>query len=118
MVSIETSVLKIDFDVKLREDDLGLFVLSRLKLLEWLDILVVSHHIKETEHGFHMWFEVYPKLEDGEIALIQCLIGDDQKRCKFNFLRNEANVFHEFNALFSKKLPKRKKGGEIIGEKV
>jgi len=112
------TVLKLDVDIKMDEALLETYVMSRLRMVEDLGYTITHHTFRKTEHGYHFWIHLVQELGDEEACRLQFLVGDDHKRCKFNFLRNEAKVFHEFNALFSKKLPKRKRGGENIGEKI
>jgi len=102
----KTSTLKIDVDVAMNEALLNAFIHTRLKMLEELGYTVVGHKSRRTKKGYHFWFEVLGELKDSEACSLQFLLGDDQVRCRFNFLRNDAGVFQHFNALFSKKLKK------------
>jgi len=108
----KTTTLKIDVDVAMNEALLNAFIHTRLKMLEELGYTVVGHKCRKTKKGYHFWFEVLGELKDSETCSLQFLLGDDQVRCRFNFLRNDAGVFQHFNALFSKKL-KRVEHGEV-----
>jgi len=110
------SVLKIDVDVKENEALLERFIISRLWILEKLGYTPIGHNVKETTNGYHLWFEVEEELTDNESCDLQFLLGDDQKRCRFNYMRNEAGVFKTFNALFNKKLKRNGKGNWVESE--
>jgi len=102
----KTTTLKIDVDVAMNEALLNAFIHTRLTILEELGYTVVGHNYRKTKKGYHFWFKVLGELKDSEACSLQFLLGDDQVRCRFNFLRNDAGVFPHFNALFSKKLKK------------
>lgn len=104
------TVLKFDVDVKMSEELLERFVMTRLYILEALGYTPISHKIAETVKGVHAWFEVLETLTEDQMCDLQFLLGDDQPRCRFNYLRKEAGAFKQFNALFSKKL--KHKGGD------
>jgi len=104
------SILKIDIDVKMSKDLLYKWVKTRELMAEWLGYPIIRMPIAPTEKGYHVWVHFRETLSDTEMAELQFLLGDDQKRCRFNFLRNEAGVFKTFNALFSKKLQRKHRG--------
>ena len=104
------SILKIDVDVKRSKDLLYKWVKTRELMSAWLGHTVIRMPMVETEKGYHIWVHFRETLSDTEMAELQFLLGDDQKRCRFNFLRNEAGVFKTFNALFSKKLHRKHRG--------
>ncbi len=103
------SVAKIDVDIKLKPEAFKLWLETRKWIIERLGYRLEKVNIKETEHGYHVWFKIKEVIPDEALAVLQFLLGDDQKRCWFNFLRVEANAFKQFNALFNKKYKKRGK---------
>ena len=97
------TVLKIDVDVKMDNVLLIDFLSTRLAILEKLGYELLDVNYRETKHGFHFWFKIAEDLDDKRKAEVQFLLGDDHRRCEFNFFRAKAGVFNDFNALFSKK---------------
>jgi len=106
-----TQILKVDVDVKMSPELLHVFIMTRLKIIEACGYTVVKHRKTTTEKGYHFWFRTLEPMTDSEACALQFLLGDDQVRARFNFLRNEAGAFKQFNALFNKKL--KLKGGEV-----
>jgi len=100
------SILKLDIDVKMSEELLKKFLLTRYCILDFLGYFIEDAKVKETKKGYHIWIHLEGEQTDREIAELQFLLGDDQIRSRFNFLRLDAGVFHQFNALFSKKVRK------------
>ncbi len=100
------SVAKVDVDIKLKPEAFKLWVESRKWIIQGLGYRLEKVNVKETEHGYHVWFKIYETIPDDALAVLQFLLGDDQKRCQYNFLRAEANVFKQFNALFNNKYKK------------
>jgi len=84
------------------------FVTSRLWIVEQQGYTLIGHNYRKTEKGFHFWFETLETLTDDEANVLQFLLGDDQPRVRYNSLRNEAGVFKDFNALFNKKLKRKR----------
>jgi len=103
------SVAKVDVDVKMDKELLGKFIATRRLIIAWLGYTLEYWRCAETEKGYHFWFKLKEELSDKELCDLQFLLGDDHSRCRFNYLRLEANCFNEFNVLFSKKF-KGKKG--------
>jgi len=101
------SIAKFDIDVKMSQDLLDKFIETRLVIVETLGYTPICHSIVETEKGYHFWIEVLETLKERELAELQFLLGDDQIRCRFNFLRLDLGVFSWFNALFSMKRKRR-----------
>jgi hypothetical protein len=97
------SIAKIDIDILMDEPLLSKFIETRLAILKALKYTCRTYRIKRTEKGYHFWFRIDEKLGPRERADLQFLLGDDQSRVRFNYLRIEANCFDDFNALFSKK---------------
>ena len=97
------SVAKIDIDVKMDEWLLTAFIFTRKKIIEAFGYTLTDVKVASTEKGYHFWFHIKEQLTDKELATLQFLLGDDQTRCKFNFLRLEAGCFKQFNCLFSRK---------------
>jgi len=97
-------VAKVDIDLILDDDLRHKFIKTRKAIIHYLGYTFVAYREKDTEHGFHFWFTVAEDLTARELAELQFLLGDDVKRCAFNFLRESAGVFNHFNALFSEKL--------------
>jgi hypothetical protein len=97
------SIAKIDVDVKMSYDLLEKFIKTRKAIIYTLGYTYVTHNITKTEKGYHIWFKIFENLTDKELCELQFLLGDDQTRCKFNFLRLEAGCFKQFNALFNRK---------------
>jgi hypothetical protein len=102
------SIAKIDVDIQMSTELAHRWLKTRLAILESLGYLVSQYHLLKTAKGVHGWFHVYQALTDTEIAELQFLLGDDQKRCRFNFLRDEAGAFKQFNALFNKKYKRQR----------
>jgi len=100
------SIAKVDVDLRNRPQTFGLWVRTRKWIIEKLGYTLEKVNVRETQHGYHVWFHIAESVDDQTLAVLQFLLGDDQKRCKFNFLRWEAGAFDNFNALFSKKLKK------------
>jgi len=101
------SIAKIDLDVKLEPYLLLKYIATRKAIVETLGYTWEDFNVAETNKGYHIWIRIAEKLSDEELAELQFLLGDDQKRCKFNFLRLEGGAFRRFNALFSKKAKRR-----------
>lgn len=97
------SIMKFDVDVKMDGELFKAFVFTRESIIRDVGYEYVKARYRETRKGYHFWFYVAEKLTEKESAELQFLLGDDQARCRFNFLRCEAKVFRAFNALFSKK---------------
>jgi hypothetical protein len=98
------TIVKIDIDVKMDKELLYKFITSRIAIMKALNYTPCYYEYKETEKGYHFWFGIEEELSDKEICDLQFLLGDDQPRCRFNYLRFEAGCFKQFNVLFSKKL--------------
>ena len=113
------STAKIDIDIKMNHDLLEKFIQTRKAIIKVLGYTLLEERMKETQKGFHFWFTLKENLTDKQLCDLQFLLGDDQTRCKFNYLRLEAKCFNQFNALFSKKFKnnqnKNKNGGKDEG---
>jgi hypothetical protein len=97
------SIAKIDIDIKMDDNLLEKFIQTRKAIIQKLGYTYITHNITKTEKGYHIWFKIKEKLNDKDLCDLQFLLGDDQTRCKFNYLRLEAGCFRQFNVLFSKK---------------
>jgi hypothetical protein len=97
------SVAKIDVDVRMSKSLLENFLKTRREIIRLLGYRMIEEKMQETQKGYHFWFTLLDNLSDKELCELQFLLGDDQTRCKFNFLRLEAGCFNQFNALFSRK---------------
>jgi hypothetical protein len=97
------SIAKIDVDIKMDEWLLTAFIFTRKKIIEAFNYTLTDINVTPTEKGYHFWFHLKEELSDKDLCVLQFLLGDDQTRCKFNFLRLEAGCFKQFNCLFSKK---------------
>jgi hypothetical protein len=97
------SIAKIDVDVRMNDDLLEKFIQTRRAIIYKLGYTYITHNITKTEKGYHIWFKIADNLTDKELCDLQFLLGDDQTRCRFNYLRLEAGCFKQFNALFNKK---------------
>jgi len=106
------SIAKFDVDIQMSEKLLEKFVYTRLRIVECLGYTPTGHQCIVSEKGYHFWIRVREVLSDQELCDLQFLLGDDQPRCRFNYLRDDAGVFRVFNALFNKKL-KRGHHGEL-----
>ena len=102
------TIAKIDVDVKMDNVLLVQFLGTRLAIIEHLGYHLKDVRWRETTHGYHFWFEIEENLTDNELANLQFLLGDDQIRSKYNFMRVKGKAFRDFNALFSKKVKKRR----------
>jgi hypothetical protein len=100
------SILKIDLDIQLAPPELILYTYTREVILKSLGYHVISIRKVKTQKGYHFWIEVLEDCNDYEIALLQLLLGDDVRRAKLNFYREQYNAFKDFNILFSKKVYK------------
>jgi hypothetical protein len=98
------SIAKIDVDLAMDRPLWQKFLETRKAIIEELGYILVDVKVAKTSKGFHFWFHLEETLRDKEMCDLQFLLGDDQPRCRFNYLRNDAQVFPHFNALFSKKL--------------
>jgi hypothetical protein len=103
------SIAKVDVDIQNRPDTFQVWLDLRVLLIEKCGYHLVKTRVSETAHGYHVWFHLAETLEPQRLAELQFWLGDDQKRCKFNFMRAEAGVMHSFNALFNKKLKHKRK---------
>jgi hypothetical protein len=103
------SIAKIDVDIRLDKALLQDFIKTRKAIIETLGLILNSVAYQKTKKGYHFWFTIEQELTNKQLCDLQFLLGDDQNRCKFNYLRLEANCFKQFNVLFSWK---EKKGGE------
>jgi hypothetical protein len=101
------SVAKIDVDVKMPPNLFLNWVATRIFVCDFLGYKLKDLKFQHTKKGFHFWFHLEQNLSDRELADLQFLLGDDQSRAKFNFLREEAGIFRAFNCLFSKKVDRR-----------
>ncbi len=102
-----STTLKIDIDIpQLKKDKklLQTFIDTRLYILQKLQIPVEKINYQETQKGYHFWITINAEPTDKDICDLQFLLGDDQTRCRFNYLRLEAECFRQFNVLFHKKL--------------
>lgn len=105
------SIAKIDVDVKLSQDLLNRYVTTRLAMVNKLGYRVIGYKVAETGKGYHVWIRVLQRLSEKELAELQFLLGDDQIRCRFNFLRLDMGAFSWFNCLFNRK--KKRKWAEL-----
>jgi hypothetical protein len=97
------SVTKIDIDVKMDKILLENFLKTRREIIRLLGYTLLEEKIQETQKGYHFWFTLLENLNDKELCDLQFLLGDDQTRCRFNYLRLDAGCFRQFNVLFNKK---------------
>jgi hypothetical protein len=97
------SIAKIDIDVKMNEQLLNMFIATRKKIVEALNYTLMDVQATATEKGYHFWFILKEQLNDKDLCDLQFLLGDDQVRCRFNYLRLEAGCFNQFNVLFNRK---------------
>jgi hypothetical protein len=100
------SIAKIDVDVKMDERLLYKWIITREAIIRRLGYTLVDWKMRKTKKGYHFWLYFREKLTDKELCDLQFLLGDDQVRSKFNFLRLEAGAFNQFNVLFSRKYKK------------
>lgn len=103
------SIAKIDVDIKMDRPLWDKFLATRKAIIERLGYILVDVKVAKTSKGFHFWFHLKETLTDKEMCDLQFMLGDDQPRCRFNYLRNDAGVFDHFNALFSKKSKRTRK---------
>lgn len=96
-------ILKIDLDLKPRPHELALWESSRVVILSTVGYHVVSITKVHTRKGWHFWISILEELTDYEVALLQFLCGDDPRRTRLNFYREDYNSFGKFNILFSRK---------------
>ncbi|MBS7270390.1 MAG: hypothetical protein KIH10_16335 [Candidatus Freyarchaeota archaeon] len=106
------STLKIDIDIpELKKDKtlLQTWIQTRKAILEKLQIPIQKIRYTETQKGYHFWITINCQPTDKGICDLQFLLGDDQTRCRYNYLRLEAGCFKQFNVLFNKKLKNHNK---------
>lgn len=108
------SVAKVDVDIKMDQQLLSKFIKSRLAMLRSLNYTCRYYNYRQTAKGYHFWFIINEHISDKDLADLQLLLGDDQTRAKFNYIRVEAGVFKPFNALFSKKKRRKKKWRKLL----
>ena len=94
---------KIDVDVKMDDELMRKFLITRKALIYVLGYTYIDHTITPTEKGYHFWFNIKEDINDKDLCDLQFLLGDDQVRSRFNYLRLEAGCFNQFNCLFSRK---------------
>jgi len=100
-------ILKVDIDIKMNKRLLREFIETRRVILSYLGYNVRSIVAQETEHGYHFWIDIEDHVDQKRKAELQFLLGDDQRRARYNFLRAELQAFDTFNALFSEKIKER-----------
>jgi len=98
-------ILKIDQDLKVPEEWIEKWKISRVALLKSLGIEVKEIITQESKRGYHHWIHCESKkeLSDEEINMLQFLCGDDPGRVYINSLRIKRGV-KNWNKLFSKVL--------------
>jgi hypothetical protein len=97
------STAKIDVDVKMSKTLLENFLKTRREIIRLLGYTLLEEKMQETQKGYHFWFTLMENLSEKELCDLQFLLGDDQTRCRFNYLRLDAGCFKQFNVLFNKK---------------
>jgi hypothetical protein len=97
------SIAKVDVDVMMDDALLERFIATRVAMLEYLGYTLVKVNYRKTAKGYHFWFWLKEALSDKELCDLQFLLGDDHKRCRFNYMRYEMGSFRPFNVLFSVK---------------
>ena len=113
MQTVTTRVLKIDLDIKHEYAEkynlIQLFVETRKRLLESLGHKAIQIEVKKTQHGYHIWIELEKPVTVTEALILQFLLGDDHRRCNFNFLRLEVDEETAllYNILFDWKQKRR-----------
>jgi len=106
------SVAKIDVDISLSPTLLAKFLETRKKIIEEMGLTLAHVRHRYTGRGMHFWFHLAEELTEEELCDLQFLLGDDQVRAWYNYLRLELGGFKWFNALFSRKFPRKGGGGE------
>jgi hypothetical protein len=99
-----TNILKIDIDVKVSRTELELWVCTRKLLLKHLGYTVKKVKVTNSKKGYHIWIHLNESCTRYEIALLQFLLGDDHRRCYYNFLRCDLRHANTFNILFNFKI--------------
>jgi len=99
-----SSILKVDVDIKMDVVMLQRWVETRKRMLESMGYHVVDVNYRYTRHGMHFWFILQEQLDAYTRATLQFMIGDDHRRCFYNFYRARLGVFDHFNALFGVKV--------------
>lgn len=106
---MKTKILKLDIDLFHEYDEkyhlLNDFIETRKILLKNLGYEMKKYRIEKTKHGYHLWIELKNEITVTEAIKLQFLLGDDIKRCNFNFMRLELgeDIALMFNILFTKK---------------
>jgi len=99
-----SSILKIDVDIRMDRDMLQRWIESRKRMLESMGYHVVDVNYRYTKHGMHFWFILNESLDSNTRAMLQFMIGDDHRRCFYNFYRAKLKVCDYYNALFGVKV--------------
>jgi hypothetical protein len=94
----------LDIDEKLSEKKLieKLYFINKFLHFKNLDI-----NKKKTKHGWHICIRINStrKLSDFDIIFLQSILGDDWKRCMFNWLRVRSGC-KKWNVLYKQKFDK------------
>lgn len=82
------------------------FLITREAIIKSLGCSLEKVNISKTKKGYHFWFHIAEDISDEELCDLQFLLGDDQPRCRYNYLRLNGGAFDDFNILFSVKYEK------------
>jgi len=104
------SIAKCDLDFKPDPLLLSEYIYTRKVIIVAMGYTPIKVNYVETEHGYHFWYHIQENLDDEDLVCLQFVLGDDLRRLEYNVLRLQANVFNEFNCLFSKKIKRRTRG--------
>jgi hypothetical protein len=92
----------LDFDKKLKKQDIKDFITSLKSLSYLMDIKYKSIIVYDTMKGHHIYITVENDLSDLDIVFLQLYLGSDKKRELLNY-RRVKNDDKNFNVLFEKK---------------
>jgi hypothetical protein len=79
------------------------FLITREAIIKSLGYSLEKVNVSKTKKGYHFWFHIVEDINDEELCDLQFLLGDDQPRCRYNYLRLNGGAFDDFNVLFSVK---------------
>ncbi|MHA1400314.1 MAG: hypothetical protein ACTSQE_08195 [Candidatus Heimdallarchaeaceae archaeon] len=102
---VEKAILKIDLDCHIN------VFLERMWLMKYLGLDVEKIEVYKTNQGYHLYIYTLNTLNKLEILLFEQILGDDNRRAAYNYLRIKSNAVN-FDPLYCRKY-KLNKLGEI-----
>lgn len=103
LFAMTDNILKIDIDMRAAPNVWELWVQTRSLMLESLGYKVIRTVKHNSRKGWHVWIHLNQDVTDYEKALLQFLCGEDYRRSRLNFYREQNGQFKDFNLLFNHK---------------